>query len=74
MARFEKDEAETSRELNEVTRQLNALYQKQGRESQFGSVEERDEWIRKQVASLQDAVRQKEAGLGKTREQHEQTR
>ncbi len=39
-----------------VGRCVQALYQKQGRSSQFNSRQERDEWINKEVTQLETAA------------------
>ncbi|KAK9807008.1 hypothetical protein WJX72_010649 [[Myrmecia] bisecta] len=67
----EKEQAEGALAANiaKAKRRLQALYQKQGRSSQFGSAAERDAWIAKEVKQAEETLAKKEASLKTLQEQ-----
>lgn len=54
-----EEELNLKRELDEASCRLQMLLQKQGRDAQFSSTEERDRWILNEVKELQAAAENK---------------
>lgn len=58
-------EDEAQRELSLKDQKRKELYAKQGRGSQFTSKEQRDQWIQKELRSLNKAVKSKQEQIGR---------
>lgn len=56
-----QQEQKIQEQLTDSTRQVNQLYAKQGRKSQFKSVKERDTFIKKEIKQIDEQIKAKKA-------------
>ena len=64
----QKQEEECTRQLSMAEQRRKELYAKQGRGNQFTSRDDRDSWIKKELKSLNRAIRDKEEQIKRLRE------